>query len=56
MLSMIGLHAGQLKETIRTKKKAPYKEEPAKKIIEECEKVADKFKCDPPPVPPEVEL
>ena len=39
---------------------APYKQEPAKEIIEECEKVADKFKVDPLgdigcPVPPEVE-
>jgi len=48
----------------RRDKEASYKTEPGLKnifgVIEECEKVADKFKVDPPeeiecPIPPEVE-
>jgi len=64
MFSMIGLHAGQVKEKVIVKKKAPYKSEPPLKnvdeIIDECREVADKFKIDPLsdigcPLTPEVE-
>jgi len=65
MFSMTGLHAGQVKEKVIVKKKAPYKSEPPLKdveeVIEECNEVADKFKIDPLgeiecPIPSEVEL
>ena len=57
MFSMTGLHAGQVKETVSVKKKAPYTSEPhlknVEEIIDKCNEVdpLGEVEC---PIPPEV--